>query len=764
MIGPTPTGKPFDIRPYAAGYIAEGLDAVPLEPRGKAIKVPEWQTRAFNLDDFKPANNVGLRLGKDGLADVDLDCPEALALAAEMLPETGFVFGRSSARASHHFFKLIPPSPSVERKDPVTGDMLIELRCLAHDGSIGRQTVAPGSIHAGTGEPIQFEPGVSRIPQNIDADELIEAVNRIAAAALLARYWPARGRHDAMLSLAGVLAKAGWLEVEAAAFCRAVYRTVPTHDRAAVGRIKTEVSSTYRAMAEGVPFTGIPKLKEAIDKRVVDAVLKWLSINPAEPTQGPAAGMSATITDRMCNDTGNADRLVEAHGADLMYCEQRAAFAVWTGSHWKLDRSIVVSRMAEKVMLKAFEETANFADKEARAAFFKFVNKSLQRAGIENMVEVAKRKVREVGAADFDGDPFLLNFRNGTLDLRTGILREARREDLISKCIPYSYDPAAKCPTFEAFGKRITGGGPGAMQAERKNSETRMGYLQRISGCAITGKPEKVLFIFHGGGNNGKTTFLETVRAAVGDEQYAGQLQIESLMAKHADAAGSNAINADLAGLQGCRFVTASEPEEGMKFSVSRLKYILGLSKIKARYLRENPFEFKPSHKLFVDCNHRPVITDPNDAIWNRVQLFPFDVEIPREEIDTDLPRKLLAELPGIMAWLVRGAMDYIKFGIEKIPEVAAATEEYREDSDTLKEFFEDRCRIAATDRTIWVPKSELFNAYITWAAANSIKYPMGKAKFEERVQRLGCRETRKEHNTIRVWTGICLTTSERVQ
>jgi putative DNA primase/helicase len=473
-------------------------------------------------------------------------------------------------------------------------------------------------------------------------------------------------------------------------------------------------------------------------------------------------GKKLRITDRMCNDTGNADRLVIAHGKDLMFCEQRESFAVWMGSHWKLDRSLIVSRMAEKVMLRAFEETATFSEKEERAWFFKFVNKSLQRAGIENMVVVAKRKVREIGAADFDGDPFLLNFTNGTLDLRTGILREARREDLISKCIPYAFDAEAECPTFHAFLNRIMGAGPNAMQAERNRADRLIGYLQRLLGCSLTGKPEKILAIFWGKGNNGKSTLLETVRAALGEEQYAGQLQIESLMAKHADAAGSNAINADLAGLQGCRFVTASEPEEGMKFSVSRLKYILGLSKIKARYLRENPFEFKPTHKLFVDCNHRPVITDPNDAIWNRVQLFPFDVEIPRAEIDTDLPRKLLGELPGIMAWLARGAAEYIKLGIEKIPEVAAATEEYREDSDTLKEFFEDRCRIAPTDRAVWVAKTDLFNAYLNWAAVSLIKFPMGKSKFEERIQRLGCRETRKEHNTIRVWTGICIATSER--
>lgn len=747
----------FDIRPRAAAYIASGLDAIPLEPREKSLKVPGWKTKEFTLDDFGPSNNVGLRLGKDGLADIDLDCPEAIALASEFLPDTGFVFGRASARASHHFFRLIPPVPSLKHKDPIDGDVLIELRCLAHDGSIGFQTVAPGSIHAGTGEQIEFEPGVSRMIQNADSEEIIEAVNRVAAAALLVRYWPQTGRHETMLALAGVLAKGGWPEADAAGFCRAVYRAVPTHDRAAVGRVRTEVASTYRALSEGSPFTGIPKLKEALDKRIVDAVLKWLGISAADLAPAPRASEAVIITDRMCNDTGNADRLVEAHGADIMFCEQRDCFAVWAESHWKLDRSLIVSRMAEGVMLKAFEETASFSDKDARAAFFKFVNKSLQRAGIDNMVAVAKRKVREVGAADFDGDPFLLNFTNGTLDLRTGTLREPRRADLISKCIPYAYDAYAACPTFHAFLNRIMGAGPEAMTAERNRAASFIGYLQRIFGCALTGKPEKILAMLWGTGNNGKSTLLETVRAALGEEQYAGQLQIESLMAKHADAAGSNAINADLAGLQGCRFVTASEPEEGMRFSVSRVKYILGLSKIKARYLRENPFEFKPSHKLFVDCNHRPVITDPNDAIWNRVHLIPFTVEIPRVEIDTTLPEKLRRELPGIMAWMVQGAIAYIEQGIEKIPEVAAATEEYRQDSDTLREFFEDRCRIAPLDRSIWVAKSDLWNSYLNWASANALKHPMGKAKFEERIQRLGCREAKKNDGSIRAWQGISL-------
>ena len=455
------------------------------------------------------------------------------------------------------------------------------------------------------------------------------------------------------------------------------------------------------------------------------------------------------------HDTGNADRLVEAHGHELMYCEPRDCFAVWTGKVWRLDKLLSVSKMAEQVILDAYGELAKM-DGDERDTFFKFLNKSLSRSGIENMCVVARRKVIAVGPDGFDKDPYLLNFTNGTVDLCTGVLREHRRADLISKCIPYAYDASAECPTFHKFLNRIMGGGPDKLLAERNRAASFIGYLQRLFGCALTGKPEKVMAMAYGAtGNNGKTTLYEILRAALGEQEYAGQLQIESLMAKHSDAAGSNAINADLAGLQGCRFVTASEPEEGMKFSVSRLKYILGLSRIKARYLRENPFEFAPTHKLFVDCNHRPIVTDPHDAIWNRIRLIPFDVEISKEEIDTTLPEKLRAELPGIMTWLVQGAMDYIANGIGSIPEVEKATEEYRQDSDMLKEFIERYTISPVGDK--WIAKTDLFNSYLLWAQANSIKFPMSKPKFEERIQRAGCREKRKEGNTIRAWEGIIL-------
>ena len=122
------------------------------------------------------------------------------------------------------------------------------------------------------------------------------------------------------------------------------------------------------------------------------------------------------------------------------------------------------------------------------------------------------------------------------------------------------------------------------------------------------------------------------------------------------------------------------------------MKYLTGLGQIKARRLRENMITFSPTHKLFLDCNHKPVITDPNDAIWNRVKCIPFKIQIPEDEIDRDLPTKLRTELPGILRWIVEGAVLYYREGLGDPPDVTAATEQYRQESDRLKEFFEDRC------------------------------------------------------------------------
>ena len=301
-----------------------------------------------------------------------------------------------------------------------------------------------------------------------------------------------------------------------------------------------------------------------------------------------------------------------------------------------------------------------------------------------------------------------------------------------------------------------------------------MSYLQRAFGCAATGKPEKVLFVLHGEGNNGKTTLLEIIRDTLGDKQYAGQVQVDSLMIRPKEALSSNAVNTDLADLQGSRFVSSSEVEQGQRLSLSRVKYLTGLGQIKARRLREDMITFQPTYKLFLDCNHKPVITDPNDAIWNRVKCVPSNVEIVGDEIDKDLPDKLRTELPGILRWIIEGAVLYHREGLGDPPDVVAATEQYRQESDRLKEFFEDCCVLAGAGNEAswkkerwWVPAAELYAAYSSWAEAMGNKYPLSKDNFDERLVKQGRIRGRerpeggRKSKQVRVWLGIRLKTGE---
>jgi P4 family phage/plasmid primase-like protien len=751
----------------AIEWIRKGFSPVPVPHRSKRPILKGWErleiTIGLAAQYFNSApQNIGLLMGdKFGSTDVDCDCPEAIIAARALLPETGLIFGRQSKPFSHYLFRSDPPVRTQQFLDPLDKATLIELRGLSSDGSIGLQTIVPPSVHE-SGEPVRFEQGFDGIAANIDAVVLVSAVRKVAAAAILSRHWPTKGsRHHAFLALAGVLARDEWSLNDAKAFNRAIYSSLwPTNPE--VEAADLEVQSTFEKHSAGGEITGIPTLLGIIDKKVVDTALRWLGI---ERTQH---------RDYHWNDTGNADRLADLYGHELVYCTERKSYYVWTGQQWQFDEFVEVEKRAEKTILEAFGEAKHITDPEKRKAFLRFVNGSLSRAALANMMHLAKKKVRRVSANDFDRDAWTLNTENGTVDLRTGTLRLHRPEDLLSRLIRLRYDPHAKCPQFMAFLYRIMGSYPDSSEGENVRAEQLVSYLQRVFGCAATGKPEKLLFVLYGEGNNGKTTLLEVIRDALGDKEYAGQVQVDSLMIRPKEAISSNAVNTDLADLQGCRFVSSSEVEQGQRLSLSRLKYLTGLGQIKARRLRENMITFQPTYKLFLDCNHRPVITDPSDAIWNRVKCIPFKVQIPDAEIDKDLPAKMRTELVGILRWIVEGAVLYRREGLGDPPDVAAATEQYRQESDRLREFFEDRCVFARTGDGVswkkegcWVPVSELYAAYSSWAEATGNKYPLSKDSFDERLQKLGRKRDRvrpdgkRDTKQVRVWLGIRFRTAE---
>jgi Protein of unknown function (DUF3987)/Bifunctional DNA primase/polymerase, N-terminal len=268
----------------ARDWFARGFLPVPVPFRQKAPVVNGWQKLRLRAEDLpryfnSQPQNIGILLGDDsGTADIDCDCMEAVAAAAEFAPPTGMCFGRKSKPASHYIYRSNPPVRFRKFVDPKDKSTIVELRCQKTNGSVGLQTVVPPSVHQ-CGEHIRFEAGADKEPGTADAVGLTRAVTRIAAAALLARHWPKEGsRHDAFLALAGILARADWNVGDAGAFHRAIYRAL-WGGAPDFSSCDSEVRSTFEKRSEAGVVTGFQTLAGLLPAVVLETALGWLGIS-----------------------------------------------------------------------------------------------------------------------------------------------------------------------------------------------------------------------------------------------------------------------------------------------------------------------------------------------------------------------------------------------------------------------------------------------------------------------------------------------------
>jgi putative DNA primase/helicase len=229
---------------------------------------------------------------------------------------------------------------------------------------------------------------------------------------------------------------------------------------------------------------------------------------------------------------------------------------------------------------------------------------------------------------------------------------------------------------------------------------------------------------------------------------------IDSLMVKPGGESANTLT--DLADLRGARFVGTSETEYGQRLSEGRLKRITqGMGTIKAVRKYENPIVFPETHKLWIDANHLPVISGSENAIWNRLHAIPFTVTIPPEEIDRQLPVKLLAEAEGVLAWCVAGAKRWYAEGLGKPAAVADAVDGWRDDMNTLGPFLEEMCELRPDDSEAWVKVSEMWKAYTDWAERNDEKRPLSRQALAAQLESRGVVAGKRDEGRTRVWRGI---------
>lgn len=453
-------------------------------------------------------------------------------------------------------------------------------------------------------------------------------------------------------------------------------------------------------------------------KAAFDAILAEAK---AEIGTAAAATSGARENSSALTDLGNAKRLVARHGSDLLYGTWIDKWMAWDGTRFGIDHTGEVMRRAKETVRSIYQEAADEESSARRELLVRHATQSESARRLYAMVDLAISEPGiAVGDYEVDCDPMLLNCPNGIVDLTTGELLEHERRRRLTRLCPVPFDPDAKCPIWEKTVALIF---PADAQDPSAGGNAELvGYVQRLFGLCLTGRIEAILPIFWGGGSNGKTTVLKAVQEVLGRD-YAIQAPHNFLMAKQNDSHPT-----ELARLKGQRFVIATETKQNRRIDEALIKWLTGGERIAAHFMRQDFFEFDPTHKLILCTNHKPRITEADDGIWRRVSLVPFRVRFwnhDRGEFGPDhlrrdktLPQRLREEYPGILAWMVRGCLKWQESGLGTAPEVEQETAEYRSDEDALGRFLRERVEVGNSE-ALRLPLKELHETYHAWCEEN---------------------------------------------
>jgi putative DNA primase/helicase len=435
-------------------------------------------------------------------------------------------------------------------------------------------------------------------------------------------------------------------------------------------------------------------------------------------------------------DSTNASRLIREHGNDIRYNAAWKKWIVWNGKYWETDESgAMVQEKALATVRNIYKEINKTDDHRERIEIEKFamISESIRRR------EAAVKGAQYINEMNIvcdvlDRDPYLLNVKNGTINVLTGEFSGHKQNDMITKIANVEYNPKAVCPQWKSFIREI-------MDYKTELIE----FVQTAAGWGLTGNiEEQTMFILFGSGANGKTTFLNTITYLLGD--YALATPTETFMKKNNDQ-NTN----DIARLRGTRFVTTTEAEQGRRLSEPLIKKITGNDQMTARFLYGEFFNFTPTFKIWMATNHKPVIKGTDHGIWRRIKLIPFTTRVPEEKQDKSLERKLRDEASGILNWLLEGTERWKREGLKAPNLVLAATDEYRNEMDVIGNFIKERC-IQSVNFVIRI--RELYKAYVDWCDENN-EHAVSERFFSGRIKDMGFTQTRTADS--RFWSGIGL-------
>jgi putative DNA primase/helicase len=719
-------------------YAAANLKIVLLNQEKKPVE-KEWQERTVTLKQaeewLESGGNIGLQAGpRSGwLSFIDLDEHYARLLAPVYLPVTMVSAKEKEETPSHYAY--IAEGLNYKKFKGCEGKELIAIKAAARGQ--GHQCVVAPSVHPEKGKYIWvggFDPNkITRISN----EDLERRVGLLAAASLIAKHLPeVGGRHHFSLALFGFLIRNSMTADDAAELAIEAWR-VRGGIEGDGGGLRKNARDTAKKLELNEPVAGghtLDTYTEGLAYALADA-LGWHDKTKVDREDG---AKTYNLT-----DYGNGQRFADRYKELVRWVPKWKKWLIWDGSRWMLDTGEQAMRLAHSRALAIHDEAKYAEDKEGQKAVGKWAIASQSQGKIEAMLAAARPYV-SIEPGELDKDPWLFNVDNGTLDLRTGELKPPDPKDLITKISPVRFDPDAVAPRFMRFLSEIFG-----------DDEDLIAFVGRFVGYSLSGSTqERCLAILHGSGKNGKSTLIELLRHIIGE--YAQNTEVETVLAKR-----YNTVSNDVAALKGARFVSTAEVDKGRRLAESKVKQLTGSDTITARFLFSEPFDFRPEFKLWISTNNRPEIKGTDNAIWDRIRLIPFEVRFEGEDMDPNLAQKLRDEASGVLAWAVRGCLDWQENGLGETEKVTEATQDYRSEMDQLASFIDDEC---VEGSELQVPAKHLYSAYTTWCDLNDEKPDVQKV-FGRGLSARGFvsfKYTSGLHKDRKGWRGVGLVADDR--
>jgi putative DNA primase/helicase len=436
-------------------------------------------------------------------------------------------------------------------------------------------------------------------------------------------------------------------------------------------------------------------------------------------------------------DVAAARRLARLWHRELRWVPEWRSWLWWTGRRWQRVNEQGVAgakRWAIRMLDAETRDVLGIDDEELRDATLDRIRRRQSNRQLEALLDVASSfGVFQTPASDLDRDGWLLNTQSGTVDLRTGELREHRPSDLLTTITPGGFDRSAVGPAWSRFLGEITCG-----DAELE------AFLRRAAGMSAVGAVrDHVLLLMFGGGSNGKSTFIEALMGALGKDLSMAAPPGFLL----AGGSGNDEVYG-MADLRGKRLCVMSEIDKGSRLSEASVKRLTGGDSVRARNPYEGFVEFPATWSLWMAANHLPGVKGTDDGIWRRLKLVPFDARFDAKNIDRDLPVRLMAERDAVLAWIVRGAVEWARDGLGSCAAVDERTGVYRADEDLIGTWIEDRCVVDPDAR---VPSRELYESYRAWAAEFGLDHPLVQKTFGSDLESRGYRAVRTKTARLRV-------------